>query len=192
MADAPNNSKFSFLKKSLPWLGTIASIALPQAAPFISVATKILGTKTGKTIAPTAEGLASALSDALGDPAQHAQLMEAEQAFQQAMQQMNFTHIEDLEQLDDADRASARNREIQVKDKIPAILAVLITLGFFSVLGYMLLRTIPVSGHDAMLLMLGSLSSAWVSVVAYYFGSSAGSARKSELLALAPPVQKTA
>jgi len=66
----------------------------------------------------------------------------------------------------------------------------MVTLGFFGVLAYMLFRSIPASGRDSMLLMLGSLSTAWTSVVAYYFGSSAGSDRKTELLAEAPPIAK--
>ena len=35
------------------------------------------------------------------------------------------------------------------------------------------------------IIMLGSLGTAWVSIIAYYFGSSSGSDRKTELMAKA-------
>lgn len=76
------------------------------------------------------------------------------------------------------DRDSARQREVQVKDRTPAVLAALITVGFFSVLGYMLAKGLPEVGREPLLIMLGALGSAWTGVVAYYFGSSAGSRDK--------------
>lgn len=178
------------IKKAVPWLGTVAGLAFPAAAPLIAMASKALGTGLSVNVPATAEGIGAAISTAMANPDQLATLKKIDDDFAVQMKQLGFQEIADLIKLDDDDRANARQREMTVKDKIPAILAVLITMGFFGVLCYMLLRTIPPAGHDAMLLMLGSLSTAWTSVVAYYFGSSAGSARKSELLAQAPPVQK--
>lgn len=88
----------------------------------------------------------------------------------------------DLERVHQADRASARDRQARTGDWTPSVLAAAITVGFFSVLWELMHGAIPETGRDALLVMLGSLGTAWASVVAYYYGSSTGSARKTALL----------
>ena len=145
---------------------------------------------------PLAGVAASALSDALlgrpggseGDIAQAvavggadalAKIKAAEQAFQVRMRELDI----DLERIHQADRNSAREREAKTGDVwTPRILALLVTGGFFGVLSFLLASGKPQTGGDALLVMLGALGGAWASVVAYYFGSSAGSAQKTALL----------
>jgi cation transport ATPase len=176
------------LKKSFPFISAAASLGGPLGTMAAGVVGKALN--LDKSPAPTVDGISNVIATALADPQQRAALIQAEQEFQKQMTELGYQHAEELEQTAAADRANARQREMTLKDKIPAALAIMVTLGFFGVLGFMLFRQVPPTGHDALLLMLGALGSAWTAVVAYYFGSSAGSDRKTELLAEAQPVSQ--
>lgn len=81
------------------------------------------------------------------------------------------------------DRKSAREREMAVKDRMPAVLAILITAGFFGTLGYMLKYGVPPEGSEVLYMMLGTLGTAWIGVIGYYYGTSAGSQTKNQIIA---------
>ena len=88
----------------------------------------------------------------------------------------------DLERISAGDRDSARKREVLTGDFTPKVLAAAITIGFFGILFWMFIHGVPKNGNEALLLMLGALQTAFTGVIAYYFGSSAGSKAKNELL----------
>jgi hypothetical protein len=140
-----------------------------------AVAEAILGTPDA-----TQDEVAAAL--AVATPDQIAALKRADHEFAVRMRELDI----DLEKLHQQDRASARDREARTGDSAtPRLLALLVTGGFFGVLYWMLRHGLPVdSGGEAMLVMLGSLGTAWIAIVNYYFGSSAGSAEKTRILTM--------
>lgn len=75
-----------------------------------------------------------------------------------------------------------------MKRPVMATLAVMIVLGFFGVLAWLLYGAFILKSaidgtlKDVLLVMLGSLGTMTGMVVSYYFGSSQGSAAKDQLL----------
>ena len=107
---------------------------------------------------------------------QIASIQSAEIALKAKAQEMNL----DFEQLAVQDRKSARDMQTTTKSFIPPLLALIITLGFFGILVGMM--TGKVTSSDALMLLLGSLGTAWTGVISFYFGSSASSQNKYALL----------
>lgn len=164
----------AILKTVAPWIGT--ALGGPLGGMAVEAASNALGLSD-----KTADSLKQALSGAT--PEQMLALKAADQKFSLDMQSLGFAHLEALEKLGNDDRSSARQREMTVKDATPMILAYGVTIGFFGVLAAIMFCTIPGSSRDVLNIMLGSLGTAWTGVIAYYFGSSSGSDRKTELLA---------
>lgn len=165
----------------LDWKQILATVApvLATAAggPLAGVATKAIAAKLLQRPEASADEVEAAVLGA--DPATLLKLREIDLQFEKDLQAAGIK----LEEIDAADRASARSREIAVRDHTPALLSFLITVGFFGTLAYMLVYGKPATGGDALLVMLGALGGAWGAVVSYYFGSSAGSKLKTEALA---------
>ena len=166
-----------FLKKVLPWVGAAATGGVPA---LIGMAAKTVGEVLGEQVGETADAIAQAVAGAT--PEQMLALKKADQEFALRMQEMGFKHESELESIAAEDRANARAREIALRDATPSLLAFGVSFGFFGVLAWMLVQGIPPNGGEALLVMLGSLGTAWAAIVSYYFGSSAGSARKTEIM----------
>lgn len=86
-----------------------------------------------------------------------------------------------FEQLAVDDRKSARDMQVSVKSNVPAILSYGITIGFFSIL-FSIMFDYAQDNNQPLLIMLGSLGTAWIQVVAFWFGSTNGSQAKDKML----------
>lgn len=160
-----------WLKSLAPLLGTALGGPLGGAAASF-IADK-LGIE-GKTI----EAVTEVLSSGKLTPDQLAQVKLAEIDFKKFLE----TNKIDLFKLEVEDRSNARNMQIALKSPMPATLTVMITFGFFGVLGWMLYDE-SVVNSPPLLIMLGSLGTAWTGCCAYWFGTTKGSADKNALLA---------
>ena len=157
-------------------LSTVApTLATAVGGPLAGVAVQMIGKALGlpETTQETVEQAVLGAS-----PETLLALKQADQDFTKAMRALDI----DLEKIYAEDRDSARKMQIETKSNVPGWLAFLITAGFYSILIWLLSYGMPSTGGEALLLLLGSLATAWTGVVAYYFGSSAGSARKDEIL----------
>ena len=62
------------------------------------------------------------------------------------------------------------------------ILSGLITVGFFGLLWLLISISIPEQNKEILNIVVGALIGSFSSIVAYFFGSSLGSARKDEII----------
>lgn len=165
-------------------LGTVAPwLAGTLAGPAAGLAVKSLCSLAG--LEPTLENAQKVAEQAAsgtltGD--QFLKLRELEAQHEKEMQAMGYQNLADLERIAYQDRDSARNREIKTGDRTAAILAYGISAGFFVLLGFLAKFSPPEGSRDVLNIMLGSLGGAFVSIVSYYFGSSASSARSAETI----------
>lgn len=170
--------------------------------PFVSRFAPIVGAALGGPLGGAAGTiLASALGVKDADPKSIEQaiksgsltgdqilaLRQAEDSFALQMKQLEINSVEDMEKLAVGDRESARQREMTVKDWTPRLLAYGVTIGFFGLLGLTAFHKMPPENASVVNIMIGSLGAAWLAVMNYYFGSSAGSAQKTDLLYKSAP-----
>lgn len=158
--------------------GATAKQVLATVAPLLGTAIGgpfggLAGTLLAKALGTTdPKAMETAITST--DPDILLKLKQADNDFQAQLKALDISE----EKLSFDDTANARAREVAVHDSTPHVLAYGITVGFFGILGYLLWNGKP-PGGDVMMVMLGSLGTAWTGIVAYYFGSSAGSADKS-------------
>ena len=171
----------------MDWLGTIKAIAPTVASalggPLAGGMVAFLGDLLG-IAEPTQDKIAKAFENGQLTGDQIAAIKLKEMELQAEEQERGFRYSE----LEFKDREGARNREIQTGDKVNRNLAYFIVGAFVAMVGCTLAG---LTKADTVLAgtLIGYLSAKAEQVLAYYFGSSKGDDKKSDLLAQAQPVK---
>lgn len=162
----------------MDWLKQIAptvasALGGPLAGMAVAAISKAVGVEEDKVQDLIASNKMSA--------EQIAQIKVAEIELQKQANELGLN----FEKLATDDRKSAREMQIATRSWVPPLLAAAVTIGFFAILGGMMFGKMSVADNTALTMMLGSLGTAWTGIIAYYFGSSAGSQAKTELMSKA-------
>jgi len=170
----------SIVSTVAPWIasavtGPLGGLAVGAVADALGLSDK------------TEDSIKAALSGVT--PEQMLALKNADQAFALQMQELGFKNISDLEAIAAGDRASARSMQTAKPSPVPALLSLLVTGGYFGILVGVMLGWLHIDDSQALLLMLGSLTTAWGAVMAFWFGTTRDSGVKTQLLANSTPIK---
>jgi len=162
------------------WKATLGKIA-PLAATFIGgpwagLAADAIGAVFGEETTPDEARMEELISKATP-----AQLMELKQIDAQLKIKMRELDIKE-DQLVYDDKDSARDMQKSTHSKMPAVLAIFLTVGFFGAF-VMLMRMEVIEANAAMVYsMLGSLGTAWIGSMQFWHGTTKSSQNKTDLL----------
>lgn len=165
---------------SFDWKGLVGTVApaiagtfgTPLAGMGVAALCQALGLTPKATEAENHDMIAAKLAGAT--PADMLAIKNAEQQFIKDMKSLDI----DLEKIHAGDRDSARKMQMETKSYTPHVLAGIITVGFFGILIGLLAGWLHTKDSPELLLLMGSLSTAWGMVVSFFYGSSTGSQAK--------------
>lgn len=164
----------TILKSAAPMLG--AAIGGPFGAMAAKLAAEALGDPSSNP-----EDLPTLM--AIATPEQIATLKQAEMDFKSRMTELGYSNVEKLAALSVDDRKSAREMQGVTRSRIPGLLAILVVVAWGLVQWFLLTHLVDQSMRELIARVLGTLDTALVMVLSFYFGSSHGSQQKTELMA---------
>jgi hypothetical protein len=166
----------------MDWLKQLApTIASALGGPLAGMAVSAIS----KAVGVEPDQVQDMISSNKMTPEQVAGVKLAELELQKQAQELGLNFAK----LEVEDRKSAREMQATTRSIVPPVLAAIVTFGFFGILGGMLFGKVSTADNTVLTMMLGSLGTAWTGIIAYYFGSSAGSQAKTDLLSKAPAVK---
>lgn len=149
----------SWIKSILPTIGTLLGGPLGGAA--VEAAAKALGMSDA-----TADKVQRALTSGNLTAEQMAALQAADLNLKTRMAELGI----DAERLAQEDRASARKMQTATGSWVPPVLACVVTAGFFGILFGLLTGDLKLWESTTLSLLIGSLSTAFSAVLAFYYG----------------------
>lgn len=149
----------SWIKSILPTIGTLLGGPLGGAA--VEAAAKALGMSDA-----TVDKVQRALTSGNLNAEQMAALQAADLNLKTRMAELGI----DAEKLAQEDRASARKMQTATGSWVPPVLACVVTAGFFGILFGLLTGDLKLWESTTLSLLIGSLSTAFSAVLAFYYG----------------------
>jgi len=150
-----------WVKQILPTIGSILGGPLGGAA--VSAVAEVLHID-----APTKDKIEKALTSGNLTAEQMAALQAADLQLKTRMAELGIK----AEELQQADRASARAMQTQTSSWVPAALACVVTTGFFGILIGLMTGDLKLWDNAGLTLLIGSLTTTFGAVVSFYYGAS--------------------
>ena len=152
----------------MSWIGNILpTIGTLLGGPLGGMAAEAAGKALGLSDTTT-DNIKKVLSSGNLSADQIASLQAADLALKTKMAELGI----EAEKLAQEDRSSAREMQVRVGSWVPAILTIITTVGYFGILIGLMTGDLKLWDNPAMTLLLGALTTAWGSIIAYYFGAS--------------------
>ena len=159
-------------------LKTVApTVASALLGPMGGIAVAAIGSAIGID-APTQDKIAKAFTAGQLTPEALEKIKLLELDYQNQEKERGFKYAE----LAFKDVDSARQMQIATHSKMPAVLTVMVTVGFFGILSLLFFHS-ELKGNEIVMVMVGQLSAVWAGCVTFYTGTTYGSASKNAMLA---------
>lgn len=155
--------------KAAPIVGTL--LGGPAGALVGGLVSAALGTDN------TPDAVSAAL---IGNPDAIVKIQELQTNAKVQLQQLAVTA--EANRLADVQSARAR-QTANPNDRTPTYLAWGVSAGFFATLGLVMFAHLEGAAQNLLLVMTGTLQTAWVAIISYYFGSSKDNAGQMKMIA---------
>lgn len=159
----------------MDWQALLPTVGRLLGGPLGGMAVEAVGKAIGMSEPTTAKVRETLEGNTLTD----AQIVAVREADAQLKVRMRELEI-DLEKLATEDRDSARSMQAKLNSRVPAVLALVITTGFFGVLAGLLTGHFDLWDNAGITMLIGSLATSWGMVVSFYYGSAANLGRPPE------------
>ena len=171
----------------MDWMSTIKALAptvasalgSPLAGAAVSALCSIFGVADG-----TQDTIKTIITNGQMTAEQISKIRELELKYQSEEKERGFRYAE----LEVKDRDSARQMQTATQSKMPAVITILVTFGFFAILSLLFFHP-ELKGNEIVMIMVGQLSAVWASCVAFYVGTTYGGQKKTDLLAQSPAIK---